>query len=172
MGLLRTSSRVALRLGRRSAADAVVPAKETIAQKTFRWIDVAGLLTRWYSRKAWVQDLEPIHRLGAMMISEFERKLSIWANLMNMFFAPFSVWYWWGQFTHLAHKPPVPLCPDYIFVNERRCDFNWHGGEYHVCKECRWLDYECKKVCFDRLRDEGKNTWGLRRPRTQTIGTH
>mmetsp|Transcript_16472 Transcript_16472/g.39786 ORF Transcript_16472/g.39786 Transcript_16472/m.39786 type:complete len:173 (-) Transcript_16472:87-605(-) len=172
MVLLRTSSRVALRLGRRCAADAVVPAKETFAQKTFRWLDVAGFLTRWYSRKAWIQDLEPVMRMGGMMISEWERKLHLWSNMMHLFFTPFSLWYGWGQFTHMAHKPPVALCPEYAHVNERKQDFNFHGGFYHVCKECRWLEHECKKMCYDKLRDEGKNQWGLRRPRTQTIGGH
>lgn len=58
------------------------------------------------------------------------------------------------------------------YVNGRKRDFAFHGGRWHDCKEfrdsnvssifrvinaffgcvqeCRWLETECKKLCFDR----------------------
>merc|ERR1712113_389447 len=85
-------------------------------------------------------------------------------GVANFFFFPFSIWYWFGQFTHLGHKPPIPLIPEYQYVNARKRDFSFHGGRWNDCKECRWLEFECKKLCHDRLKDEGRNVWGLARP--------
>eukprot|EP00927_Polykrikos_kofoidii_P005789 TRINITY_DN12302_c0_g1_i2.p2 TRINITY_DN12302_c0_g1~~TRINITY_DN12302_c0_g1_i2.p2 ORF type:complete len:107 (+),score=16.07 TRINITY_DN12302_c0_g1_i2:214-534(+) len=106
------------------------------------------------------------------MATEYERKLLLWLTWMNFFFMPLSFWYWYGQFTHLASKPPIPLMPEYQYMNGRKRDFSCHGGRWNDCKECRWLEFECKKLCFDRLREQGREVWGLRRPRTQTIGFH
>lgn len=68
------------------------------------------------------------------------------------------------------------------YVNGRKRDFAFHGGRWHDCKEfrdsngffpfpcekthfsvagcvqeCRWLETECKKLCFDRP-DAGLST--------------
>mmetsp|Transcript_32574 Transcript_32574/g.92932 ORF Transcript_32574/g.92932 Transcript_32574/m.92932 type:complete len:92 (+) Transcript_32574:3-278(+) len=91
---------------------------------------------------------------------------------MNLFFFPISLWFWFGQFTHLSAKPPIPLMPEYQYFNGRKRDFSFHGGRWNDCKECRWLEFECKKICHDKLREEGRDVLGLRRPRSQTIGFH
>merc|ERR1712227_231422 len=117
-------------------------------------------------------DLDPPARAATVMMTEYERKLILWLAMVNWIFMPFSLWYWYGQFTHLASKPPIPLMPEYVYMNGRKRDFSIHGGRWNDCKECRWLEFECKKMCHDRLRAEGREVWGLRRPRTQTIGFH
>ena len=42
------------------------------------------------------------------------------------------------------------------------------------CRDCRWLEFECKKICYDKLKDMGYNKlyYWMDRPRTQTYGFH
>merc|ERR1712098_829953 len=54
-------------------------------------------------------DQDPLHRAHAGMLTEFERKALIMMQGMVLIFYPFGLWYWWGQWTHMAHKPPGPL---------------------------------------------------------------
>lgn len=190
--LLRTAGRIGFGLARQSNPLMAVPLRfrhqfstttavteqvvtasmETFSQKIYRWLDVGGFLTRWYSRRAWILDQDPPQRANTMMVTEYERKLYLWLQWMNLLFFPISLWFWWGQFTHLASKPPAPLPPEYPYLNARKRDFGFFGGEWQICKECRFLEMECKKECWDKLREEGVNKWGLRRARTQTIGLH
>merc|ERR1719161_537533 len=181
MTLLRNATRVGLRqqllhvfpraLSTSTAVtgQVVTAQMETASQKIYRWLDVMGFLTRWHSRRAWILDQDPPQRANMMMVTEYERKLYLWLQWMNLMMLPISAWYWYGQFTHLASKPPCPLPPEMPYLNARKRDWGWNGGEWSICKECRFLEVECKKECWDRLREEGVNKWGLRRPRTQTI---
>eukprot|EP00747_Dinoflagellata_sp_TGD_P162662 gnl/TRDRNA2_/TRDRNA2_180509_c0_seq1.p1 gnl/TRDRNA2_/TRDRNA2_180509_c0~~gnl/TRDRNA2_/TRDRNA2_180509_c0_seq1.p1 ORF type:complete len:173 (-),score=27.11 gnl/TRDRNA2_/TRDRNA2_180509_c0_seq1:93-611(-) len=172
MLLIRATARVR-QAGFRTVTTAVVSSsQETLSQKAWRWLDVCGFLTRWHSRRAWILDLDPPQRVSSVMVTEYERKLLLWLTWCNFAFMPFSLWYWYGQFTHLASKPPVPLMPEYQYMNGRKRDFSYHGGPMNECSECRWLEFECKKLCFDKMRSEGRPVWGLQRPRTQTIGFH
>merc|ERR1719324_91419 len=166
-------SSLACRHGARSTAVATATAEsETYSQKTWRWLDVMGYMTKWHSRRAWILDLDPPQRAASVMVTEYERKLLLWLTWVNFFFMPISLWYWYGQFTHLSSKPPIPVMPEYQYFNNRKREFTWHGTRWQDCKECRWLEFECKKICFDKLREEGRDVWGLRRPRSQTFGAH
>merc|ERR1719396_65408 len=157
----------------RFSSTAVVSASaESLSQKCWRWLDITGFYTKWHSRRAWILDLDPPSRAASIMMTEYERKLLLWLTFVNFCFMPFSLWYWYGQFTHLAAKPPIPLMPEYSYMNARKRDFSWHGGRWKDCRECRWLEFECKKLCHDRLREQGRVILGLDRPRTQTIGFH
>merc|ERR1719229_349826 len=158
--------------GRFSSAVAASAESETYAQTTWRWLDITGFFTKWHSRRAWILDLDPPSRAAACMMTEYERKLLLWLTFVNFCFFPFSLWYWYGQFTHLSAKPPIPLMPEYQYNNNRKVDFGFHGGRWKDCRECRWLEFECKKLCHDRLREQGRVILGLDRPRTQTIGFH
>merc|ERR1719469_1256124 len=90
----------------RCSSTAVVSASsETMSQKAWRWLDITGFLTKWHSRRAWILDLDPPSRAASMMMTEYERKLLLWLTFMNLFFFPISLWYWYGQFTHLSAKP-------------------------------------------------------------------
>merc|ERR1719265_852942 len=97
---------------------------ETFSQKMYRWLDVGGFLTRWHSRRAWILDLDPPQRSATVMVTEYERKLLLWLTWMNFFFCPVSIWFWYGQFTHLSSKPIIPLMPEYSFLNGRKRDFS------------------------------------------------
>lgn len=172
LGLRTTPSMApALALGVRRASTAVA-SQETVSQKIYRWMDICGVLTKYHSRRAWILDLDPPQRTSSVLVTEYERKLLVAMVALNFFFLPWSFWYWYGQFTHLATKPPVPLPPEMPYLNARKREFTWHGGQWNTCKECRWLEFECKKECFDKLNHYGKETWGLRGARTQTIGFH
>mmetsp|Transcript_72742 Transcript_72742/g.155797 ORF Transcript_72742/g.155797 Transcript_72742/m.155797 type:complete len:183 (+) Transcript_72742:71-619(+) len=182
MSPLLRATRLGARLGARStpgfsfaraSTTAVVSSsQETFSQKAWRWLDITGFLTKWHSRRAWILDLDPPSRAASVMMTEYERKLLLWLTWMNFFFLPISLWYWYGQFTHLSAKPPIPLMPEYQYMNGRKRDFSFHGGRWMDCKECRWLEFECKKMCHDRLREEGREVLGGRRPRSQTFGFH
>merc|ERR1711957_504192 len=63
---------------------------------------------------------DPPSRAAAVMMGEYERKLLLWLTWMNIFFFPISLWYWYGQFTHLSSKPPIPLMPEYQYMNGRK----------------------------------------------------
>merc|ERR1711924_183644 len=122
-------------VGARSSTTAVVSAThETYEQKVGRWLDVMGFLTRWHCRRAWILDLDPPQRAATVMITEYERKLLLWLTWVNFLFMPFSLWYWYGQFTHLSTKPPIPLMPEYQYMNNRKRDF---GGMALVCTIAR-----------------------------------
>ena len=84
------------------------------------------------------------------------------------------------QINHSIHFTLNPTCTVFFafrfqYVNGRKRDFAFHGGRWHDCKEtrlkeirfecffqyvrtaslgcikeCRWLETECKKLCFDR----------------------
>ena len=183
MGLLRHSARYVARavLGRQAAPAAVAPemgAKgETAAEMVARWLDVSGFLTRYHSRKAWILDQDPVHRAHAGMLTEFERKGLIVMQAACLIFYPFGLWYWWGQWTHMQHKPPGPLPIQSPVTDNRKVPFNWHNQGQ--CNECRWLELECRKMCYDRMREEGIEgeqltlvRWGLQRVKTQSFGTY
>mmetsp|Transcript_13020 Transcript_13020/g.30536 ORF Transcript_13020/g.30536 Transcript_13020/m.30536 type:complete len:175 (+) Transcript_13020:54-578(+) len=174
MSLLRRAAQAGSRAfaNRRVTTAVVTASQETLQQKCWRWLDITGFLTKWHSRRAWILDLDPCQRMASVMVTEYERKLLLWLTWMNLFFFPISLWYWYGQFTHLSAKPMIPLMPEFPFVNGRKRDFSWHGGRWNDCKECRWLELECKKMCHDKLREEGRDKWGYRRPRSQTLGFH
>merc|ERR1719410_3318466 len=122
--LLRRATQVGSRtaanrvLATRGVSTAVVTAsQETYSQKAWRWLDITGFLTKWHSRRAWILELDPPSRAASMMMTEYERKLLLWLTFMQFFFFPISLWYWFGQFTHLSAKPPIPLMPEYVYMN-------------------------------------------------------
>merc|ERR1719298_325857 len=81
----------------------VTASMETFSQKVYRWLDVGGFLTRWYSRRAWILDQDPPQRANTMMVTEYERKLYLWLQWMNLLFFPILL------ASHLAHCLPSTL---------------------------------------------------------------
>jgi len=133
---------------------------ESIGQKVYRWADITGFLTRWNSRKEWLLDLDPWTRCGAVVMTEFERKLNMFIGINAYIFYCISIMLWIHTWGHLTVKPPCPKPPEYPHMNHRLQDYRWFGSlpfKYPKsrCKECRPLDSECKKQCFDELRAEG-----------------
>eukprot|EP00450_Noctiluca_scintillans_P014353 CAMPEP_0194488466 /NCGR_PEP_ID=MMETSP0253-20130528/8383_1 /TAXON_ID=2966 /ORGANISM="Noctiluca scintillans" /LENGTH=69 /DNA_ID=CAMNT_0039328835 /DNA_START=63 /DNA_END=268 /DNA_ORIENTATION=+ len=69
MLLLRRTVRRALLAGAqmRNATTAIVTSSsETFSQKTWRWLDVTGFLTKWHSRRAWILDQDPPNRAATV----------------------------------------------------------------------------------------------------------
>lgn len=133
---------------------------ETLGEKAYRWLDITGFLTRWNNRKEWIMDLDPYSRMGTVMITEFERKMIMFMAFHAYLFYIISMLAWWYAQTHFACKPPCPKPPEYPHLDGRKHDFTWHGKFYIIhpkerCKECRWLEPECKKKCFEKLKEEG-----------------
>eukprot|EP00922_Rhytidocystis_sp_ex-Travisia-forbesii_P021913 GHVS01032104.1.p1 GENE.GHVS01032104.1~~GHVS01032104.1.p1 ORF type:complete len:279 (+),score=26.43 GHVS01032104.1:88-924(+) len=134
---------------------------ETIGDKMYRWIDITGFLTRWNSRKAWIMYLDPYTRICSIMMTEYERKLRMFLNINELMMFSLSVWIWWYFMNHLnSHPPPPKLTPDGI--NAEHLGAHWNPFSRlpfiqprNRCYECRWLDLECKRRCFDKLRAEG-----------------
>merc|ERR1712032_1552458 len=52
--------------------------------------------------RAWIMGMDPPQRASLMMATEYERKLLLWLTWCNYAFIPISLWYWYGQFTHLS----------------------------------------------------------------------
>ena len=151
-------------------------AAETPKQMVMRWVDVGGLLTRTYSRRAWIMDFDSHARAREVMATEYERWLYnflLWANLILF---PMSLWYWFGEMTHMSCKPPNPLPEQQWGRGNFKVEYDFlpftSVVEHHFCKKCRWLEYECKKMCYDEMREVGFHKWGLDRPKTQTAGFH
>lgn len=128
--------------------------------KVYRWLDVTGLLTRWNNRKEWVMDLDSFSRIGAVMMTEYERKLLMFLGFHAYLFSILSLVAWAEAQSHFGCKPPCPKAPEYSFLDGRKRDFTWHSKFFFMypkerCKECRWLEPDCKKECFERLKKEG-----------------
>eukprot|EP00922_Rhytidocystis_sp_ex-Travisia-forbesii_P029525 GHVS01043170.1.p1 GENE.GHVS01043170.1~~GHVS01043170.1.p1 ORF type:complete len:276 (+),score=60.36 GHVS01043170.1:113-940(+) len=134
---------------------------ETLGEKAYRWADVSGFFTRWNSRKAWVMYLDPYTRISAIMMTEYERKLRMFININEVIMFSISIWIWWYFMNHFnAHAPPPKLTQDGLNAEHLGAHLNPFSRLPFIqprnrCYECRWLDLECKRRCFDKLRAEG-----------------
>lgn len=170
--LLRSSVRVAMRASAPLRSNAIMMPQETVKQKCLRWLDLFGNLTRIHSRRAWVMDLDPCQRGDAMMVVEYERRLGMVLSIGSFTMFPFSIYLWWGAMSHLNAKPPCPRYVQGTFLGNFKQDYSvWLTPTVaSQCKDCRFMEMECKKMCYDRLRDMGMDVWCTRRPRSQTFG--
>ncbi|CAD2111662.1 conserved Plasmodium protein, unknown function [Plasmodium vinckei] len=135
-------------------------APETIGQKIYRYLDITGFLTRYNNRKEWILDLDPYTRLSTVMLTEYERKLIIFLKFHVYLLFVICMYLWYHAQVHFTMKPPCPKPYAYGHLDGRKRDFTWHGKLFFIypktrCKECRWLDIQCKKECFDKLKQEG-----------------
>ncbi|GAW82435.1 hypothetical protein, conserved [Plasmodium gonderi] len=134
--------------------------RETFGQKIYRYLDITGFLTRYNNRKEWILDLEPYSRLTTVMLTEYERKLMIFLKFHVYFLFVTCLYLWYHAQVHFTMKPPCPKPHAYGHLDGRKRDFTWHGKLFFMypkarCKECRWLDVQCKKECFEKLKQEG-----------------
>ncbi|SBT80289.1 conserved Plasmodium protein, unknown function [Plasmodium malariae] len=133
---------------------------ETTGQKIYRYLDISGFLTRYNNRKEWILDLDPYTRLSTVMLTEYERKLMIFLKFHVYLLFVACIYLWYHAQVHFTMKPPCPKPYDYGHLNGKKRDFTWHGKLFFIypktrCKECRWLDIQCKKECFEKLKQEG-----------------
>lgn len=134
---------------------------ENLGERLYRYADLTGFLTRWNSRKAWIMYLDPFNRLQSIMITEYERKLKMFLNLNEVLMFSLSFWIWWSFMNHFnSHPPPPRTTQDGINAEHKGSHLNPFSRLPGIqpknrCYECRWLDLECKRKCFDKLRKEG-----------------
>eukprot|EP00916_Digyalum_oweni_P001241 GHVL01002413.1.p1 GENE.GHVL01002413.1~~GHVL01002413.1.p1 ORF type:complete len:181 (-),score=34.49 GHVL01002413.1:108-650(-) len=143
---------------------------ESLGEKIYRWIDFSGYLTRYNCRKTHVMHKPPHFRSAHLHETEWERKMR---EIMLM-----VTWVTWPPllfgaaytFHHLLHRNPMPeIPPEVAYMENRKQDFFFHPildlGSEGRCGECRLLDTACRRLCFDRLREEGiMDAWGYSRP--------
>ncbi|XP_953077.1 uncharacterized protein TA08305 [Theileria annulata] len=126
----------------------------------YRYLDIGGLLTIVNSRKAHLLRVPPEGRISLMLLTEFERKQGIFINFFFSFLLTYICFCYIRHKIHIYDRRPSPDTPIYEFTNNRTRDFTWHGSfpfQYPKgrCKECRWLELECKKRCYDDLLRQG-----------------
>lgn len=161
--LLRCSFRGVPRFVQRTAQ---VSYNETLGQKIMRWADITGFFTRWNSRKQWLLNLDPADRAANASIMEFERKADMIKEGFKWIFLPMFYVLAFYDLEHLNHRQPMPQ-PPAGWVDANRKDWYWHSTfkHYNRCNECRFADLECRKECFDKVREAGFEVSGYNRSR-------
>ncbi|CCF73774.1 hypothetical protein BMR1_02g03105 [Babesia microti strain RI] len=133
---------------------------ETFSEKLYRYCDIFGWLSSFSSRKIYALKSATPNRVYLTRRTEAERKhmmmlaasSGLMTTLLMLVFIDHCKSFW--------DRMPMPEAPTYEFTNGRRNDFTWHGSmpfQYPKgrCKHCRFLELECKKDCYDRLKRDG-----------------
>lgn len=158
-----------------ATAKAVEIPTETPRQKILRWLDIFGTPTRFYNRRAWVMDLHPSDRVWAHMWSEYDRKVGFFMFALWTFNMSVAWLYLQNnvQENHRVMKSPFPLPYAFGAETQMRDNYMWAADPtyYSQCKDCRSMDWQCKRICFDRLRDMGYPIWGHQRSIAE-VGGH
>ncbi|PFH37680.1 hypothetical protein BESB_000220 [Besnoitia besnoiti] len=144
----------------RASSPSTSPSGESISDKIYRWLDITGFLTRWNNRKEWLLDIPAFGRQGTPLVTEFERKQEMFVSLNAFVISLFALYLGFQGMSHLSYKGPTPSYEGFPGVDGRKKDFTmmsrlWFIEPKERCKDCRWLDLECKKECFARLKAEG-----------------
>jgi hypothetical protein len=165
--LLRRSLRASPLLPSRSVALPVLNASESASQKLLRWLDITGFFSRYHSRKAWLLDLEPLDRIGALRTTEFERKFKLFRTGVSWAIWPVIIYLALGELSHLNGPVPLPVQLEFSYVNNTKTTnhITRPMAFYKRCSHCRPLEQDCKKECFDKLRAEGYSVYGLNHAR-------
>lgn len=162
--------RAAARGVRYTRAAAPVPradiSAESWADRIYRWADVTGHLTRYNNRKFWIQDMDPLERTRSMMLTEAERKVELATTWLPFAFLPVTGYYWLSLYEHSLEAPPVADPRGYHNTGKVQNDFTLYLDFTFArrCTECSFLDFNCKKACYDRYREDGVYVWGLHKP--------
>ncbi|CDR95006.1 hypothetical protein, conserved [Babesia bigemina] len=134
--------------------------RETIGDRIYRYMDIGGTLSMLNSRKFHILRSPAECRKSIMMLTELERKQGIFMNTVISGLMLYVLYYFVQHKRHVYDKPPNVEVVPREFNNNRLKDFTWHGSFFLQypkgrCKECRWLELECKKRCYDKLLQEG-----------------
>merc|ERR1719399_1321675 len=142
---------------------AVTIMDESPKEFMLRWLDAFGLLTKFFNRKVWVLEHEPSMRAKTIMKTEWERKFQIYLTGSMWIFAVFTALHVWGEFNHLHVRPPTPQLHAAENMGHLNVMFDWLCTDDVVrsqCNHCRWVEADCKKQCYDKLRELGYDaTW-------------
>ncbi|GFE54492.1 hypothetical protein BaOVIS_018960 [Babesia ovis] len=134
--------------------------KETLSDRVYRYLDIGGTLTMLNSRKYHILRAPAESRKGLMLCTELERKQLIVMNVFITGLVVYVVYLFVQHKLHVRDKPPNVEAITHESQDNRLKDFTWHGSMFFQypkgrCKECRWLELECKKRCYDKLLKEG-----------------
>ncbi|EAN31765.1 putative integral membrane protein [Theileria parva strain Muguga] len=134
--------------------------KETLLDKLYRYMDIGGFFTMLNSRKVHLLRTPAEGRPSLMCFTEFERKQSLIMKAVLSLLLYYVYYCYVRHKLHIYDRHPSPELPTFEFTNNRTKDFTWHGSlpfQYPKgrCKECRWLELECKKRCYDDLLQQG-----------------
>ena len=162
MSLLRRSIRAVPQLPARSIATQLL-GQESLKHKLLRWMDITGFLSRYHSRREWLLDLDPLDRIGALRITEYERKFKLFRTGVSWLIWPVVIYLSLGELQHLNGPIPLPVQLEFGFVNNSRRESQASRPmAFHKrCGHCRPLENDCKKECFDRIRAAGYSVYGL-----------
>jgi hypothetical protein len=162
--MLRRGVRAVPQLPRRSMS---FLGEESLKQKTLRWLDITGFLTRFHSRREWIVDLDPVDRIQALRMTEYERKFKLLRTGISWAIWPIIIYLVLGELSHLNGPVPLPVQLEFGFVNNQRREFQGTRpmAFYRRCQHCRPLEQDCKKECFDRIRAAGYSVYGLNHAR-------
>ncbi|KAF4658816.1 Excision repair cross-complementing rodent repair deficiency, complementation group 5 [Perkinsus olseni] len=123
----------------------------------------------WHSRREFILDMDPYFRKNSGMWTEWERKTLLFLFYCCTLATPYSAYLDLQELKHQGTKPPRPVSLESRFMNQRRYDFTWMHPQDKFCSECRPVELECKKMCFDRYRSMDYRMYGFQRPRIQTF---
>lgn len=133
---------------------------ETIGDRLYRYMDIGGFFSMLNSRKFHILRMPAESRKSIMLSTELERKQNLVMNAIISALCFYLLYNFVAHKRHVYDKPPNVETAVHEFTNNRLKDFTWHGSmplQYPKgrCKECRWLELECKKRCYDKLLQEG-----------------
>nr|BAN64610.1 conserved hypothetical protein [Babesia bovis] len=134
--------------------------KETLGDRLYRYMDIGGTFSMFNSRKYHILRTPAESRKGLMLCTELERKQLIVMDAMIAWMLVYVLYLFVQHKRHVYDKPPNVEVVHHEFSGNRTKDFTWHGSMFFQypkgrCKECRWLELECKKACYDKLLKEG-----------------
>ncbi|UVC50185.1 hypothetical protein MACK_004058 [Theileria orientalis] len=134
--------------------------RETVFDKLYRYLDIGGFFTMLNSRKAHLLRISPEGRISLMCYTEFERRQGLLIKAVVSLLMLYMYACYVDHKLHIFDRHPSPELPTFEFTGNRTKDFTWHGSlpfQYPKgrCKDCRWLELECKKKCFDELLEQG-----------------
>merc|ERR1712054_548760 len=100
----------------------------------------------------------PIERAGLVMVTNYEHKYKMGLEILTVLFSVVTFYLAWGEFSHLQVRPPWPQMHAAENYNHMNVMFDYLCIDDVVasqCNQCRWMDGDCKKICYDKLRELG-----------------
>ncbi|KAK1442593.1 hypothetical protein BgAZ_301110 [Babesia gibsoni] len=133
---------------------------ESVGERIYRYMDVGGFFTMLNNRKFHILRMPADTRKSLMLSTELERKQNLFMNAVINGLCLYLLYNLVQHKKHVYDKPPNVEVAVREFTDNRLKDFTWHGSMFFQypkgrCKECRWLELECKKKCYDKLLKEG-----------------
>lgn len=144
--------------GANQGGDEITLMDESPKEFLLRWCDVFGHLTMFFNRKVWVLMQPPQTRANCVLTTEYERKYMMFQEMVTFIFTVFTLYMFYGEYCHLSVRPPFPQLHAAENYNHMNVMFDYLCIDDVVasqCNQCRWVEADCKKICYDKLRELG-----------------